>query len=186
MKKVKSMKINRLETHDRFEHFKKNQKDLDNFLQKVNEERPFGLHPFYVFIIHKKTLGLDEKLDLVKKNKYLKLEDTPEALMAIQARLSKPQAAPNTTLIKIYPAQEYCKVIWTLPQQELWDQFLKDTIFNEDELTLRSILAYLNDRRSLEAYEADDPKSEEEFYYLRKIAEGKSTFVEIPIYANSI
>ena len=174
------MKLNRLETHDRLEWFKKSQVELDNFIQKMHVEEPFGDRPYYIFTI-KRTVGKDEKVALVQQGTYDSIENTPEAFLEISARLTRPEAAPNTTLTKIYPGKDYCKTIWNLPEPRYWDQYVSNTMFADDFIT-KSIFQYISNQKQMEAPERDDPQSMEEFNQLRARANGKNTFIKIPIF----
>ena len=43
------MKLNRLETHDRYQHLTKQSFDIAECCQDLINQRPFGDHPFYIF-----------------------------------------------------------------------------------------------------------------------------------------
>src|SRR5882724_9710795 len=104
------MKINRLETHDRFLDFTKKQFDISACCQNLIDQRPFGMHPFYIFA-HTRT---DD--DGVKKR------------LIWQPRLSKPQAQTNSMLFKAYPGTDLIKVLWMIPERALWGNFKKGMV----------------------------------------------------------
>lgn len=131
------MKINLLDAHDRLKHFTKQGFDIGECCQNLIDKRPFGNHPFYIFA-HART---DE--DGVTKR------------LIWQPRLTKPKAQTNSMLFKAYPGTDVIKVIWMIPARELWDQFQKDKL-TENQTVIESIDMFMNHREKLEAKEADD------------------------------
>lgn len=131
------MKIDRLETHDRLQHFKTQSFDIAECCQDIINQRPFGEHAFYIFA-HPRT---DD--DGVRKR------------LIWQPRLTKPKAQTNSMLFKAYPASDNIKVIWILPPKETWGQFEKGKV-TEDSQIYKSIQAFINNRESLEQRESDD------------------------------
>lgn len=179
-------KLNKLETHDRKQCFVKYQENIGKFVQDIADNPPFGNRSCYLFIIHKRSLGADERVSLVHKGEYAKIEDTPVAFMDMQCRLGKPEMSPNTTLLKIYPGKDHVKVIWSLPEQEVWKQFGKGMLF-EDKTTCDSIHNYLKNKKKMEELEHDDPQTGAEFKALMQPYLKDSTRIEklvrrIPIY----
>jgi len=160
------MKVNRLETHDRLEHFKKQEFDLGQTCQSIIDQRPFGEHPFYIFA-HARTIGLDEKkaifnedfalsfTDLGYKRRYQNLADVPEKRVIWQPRLTKPKAQTNSWLFKAYPGTDAVKIIWMIPPREMWDQYEKGKM-TEHETVMYSIHMFQNNREKLESKEDDD------------------------------
>ena len=189
MKDIKGIalkKLNKLETHDRKICFQKHQTDVGEFLQNIIDNKPFGNRSCYLHIIHKRSLGEDERVSLVRQGEYENVEDTPVAFMWMQARLSKPEATPNTTLIKIKPGEEEIRIIWSLPEEHLWNLF--QTGMFRDDLTSRSINMYKMNKRGLEALEEDDPKTKDEFIglmnqFAKTPPQRKKLVRRIPIYA---
>lgn len=131
------MKINRLDAHDRFTHFTKQQFDIGECCQDLINKRPFGDHPFYIFA-HTRT---DD--DGVTKR------------LIWQPRLTKPQAQTNSMLFKAYPGTDKIKVIWMIPAYELWGQFKKGNL-TENKTVSDSIYDFQNNRQKLEEPESDD------------------------------
>jgi hypothetical protein len=164
------MKINRLDAHDRLQHYSKQSGDISYQCKSIIDSRPFGDHPFYIFA-HTRTIELDEKigifnddiqrslLDLSHKRQYKSLADIPSKRLIWQPRLTKPKAQTNSMLFKGYPGSDNIKVIWIIPARELWDQYKKGNI-TESSTILESINAFENNRRSLEAMEEDDLSDE--------------------------
>jgi hypothetical protein len=58
-------------------------------------------------------------------------------------------------LFKGYPGTDSVKVIWIIPERELWDQYRKGKL-TESQIVVESIDLFENDRGLLEAPEADD------------------------------
>ena len=163
------MKINPLDAHDRFLAFQENQTDIGKFVQQMIDKRPWGSRHFYIFIIHKKSLGLDERMSLVDQGIYKHIRDTPEAFMVVSCRVTKPIAAPNTTLIRVNPGlkNDNIVLIWSLPQTELWKQFEKGKMF-ENEKICGYIEQFKKDPRVLSHPDKWDPQSQQEFDNLMK------------------
>lgn len=154
------MKIDRLETHDRLLHFNKSQAaDLSTCCQSIVNQRPFGDRPFYIFA-HKREIGMDEKFSLFCTGKYRDLSEVPTARIIWQPRLTKPKAQTNSMLFKGYPGTDMIKVIWIIPERELWDQYRKGNM-TESQIVVESIDKFENERASLEAKESDDASDSE-------------------------
>ncbi len=159
------MKVNILDAHDRLKHVKDQGVDIGKNCQDMIDKRPFGNFPFYIYA-HMKTIGLDEKISIYDKDlteslvnaiprKYPSLADVPEKRLIWQPRLTKPKATPNTMLFKGYPGTDQIKIIWMLPQMELWGQYEKGKL-TENEIVTNSIYAYKNHREKLETKEDED------------------------------
>ena len=136
------MLINRLETHDRFEHFSSQSFDLNECCKDLIEQKPFGDHPFYIFC-HPRTD--DDGL----RQRYI-----------WQPRITKPRAQTNSMLVKAYPGKDTLKVIWTIPPREMWDQYSKGKLC-ENKHIFDSVFAFINNREALEAPDVDDPNAKE-------------------------
>lgn len=160
------MKVNVLDAHDRLQHFTKQSFDIGKSCQNLIDQRPFGDHPFYIFA-HTRTLGLDEKQSLLMEDlslslqnlayvrKYKTLADVPEKRLIWQPRLTKPKAQSNSMLFKGYPGTDLIKTIWILPAPELWEQYEKGKL-TQNETISESIYRYKNNRKAMEEKEEDD------------------------------
>ena len=131
------MKLDRLETHDRHQHFTKQNFDIGECCQDLINQRPFGEHAFYIFA-HSRT---DE--DGVTKR------------LIWQPRLTKPRAQTNSMLFKAYPGSDVIKVIWMIPERHLWAQYKKGNV-TENQTVLDSINDFQHNRDKLEMKENDD------------------------------
>ncbi len=154
------MKINRLETHDRYQHFTKQNFDIGECCQNLIEQRPFGEYPFYIFA-HART---DD--DGVRKR------------LIWQPRLTKPEAQTNSMLFKAYPGTDLVKVIWMIPAREMWDQYKRGNI-TENETVLQSIRDFQNNRLALEAKEPDDLSDEQIDAIYTSMSRNKPKFKKI-------
>lgn len=155
------MKIERLETHDRFQHFLESQSKLifDGANACLNKN-PDSLkmqelsHYIYIFA-HPRTLGLDEKIQYWNSGKYTRFEDVPEKKLLWQPRLSRPKAQDNSYLFRAKSFTDLLEICWLLPDKNLWGQYTKDNICESDVVEW-SIHQFLNKREELEKPYHDD------------------------------
>ena len=164
------MKINRLETHDRFEHFTKQSFDIGKTCQDMIDSRPFGDHSFYIFA-HKREIDMAERLALFNedlwasiadpnyKRMFNSFEEVPSARIVWQPRLTKPEPQENSMLFKGYPGSDNIKLIWMIPASELWEQFEKGKM-TENETIYESIQLFKNNPGKLAEKESDDYSDE--------------------------
>ena len=164
------MKIHRLDAHDRYSFIQKEDQDIGKTCQKMINDSPFGDHAFYLFV-HKREIGLDERMHMFKEDlkksfidptyvrKYQTLEDVETHRIIWQPRLTKPKAQTNSWLFKVKPGSDNVRVIWMIPQEELWDQYSKDKMTG-NKVVSESIYDYKNNRGKLEAKEDDDLSDE--------------------------
>lgn len=131
------IKINRFDAHDRLLHFKKQNFSIEECCQDLINQRPFGNYPFYIFA-HART---DD--DGVTKR------------LIWDPRLTKPKAQTNSMLFKAYPGTDLVKVIWMIPARELWGQYRKGML-TQNETIAQSINDFQHNRIKLEAPENDD------------------------------
>lgn len=131
------MKINPLDAHDRYQHFTKQQFDINECCQDLVNKRPFGDYPFYIFA-HARTE-----------------DDGVTKRLIWQPRLTKPKAQTNSMLFKAYPGKDIIKVIWMIPDRCMWDQYQKGKL-TESKIIAESIHDFQNNRSKLEAKEEDD------------------------------
>ena len=136
------MKIHRLDAHDRYEHFTNQNFDIAECCQDLIDQRPFGDVPFYIFA-HTRTH-----------------EDGVTKRLIWQPRLTKPRAETNSMLFKAYPGTDMVKVIWMIPAQELWSQFKRGKL-TQNQTVIDSIDSYRHNRSGLEQREEDDLSDEE-------------------------
>lgn len=135
------MKINTLETHDRFLHFTKQSFDIGECGQDLINQRPFGDHHFYIFA-HPRTD-----------------DDGSNKRLIWQPRILKPKAQINSMLFKAYPGTDLIKTIWILPPHEMWSNYTKGNMC-ENKAIAESIFNFIYNRDLLESPESDDPSPE--------------------------
>jgi hypothetical protein len=152
------MKLNRLETHDRYQHFTKQSFSISECCQDLIDKRPFDHHPFYIFA-HARTIGMDEKMKLFMSGVYKSMEEVPEKTLIWQPRLTKPKAQTNSMLFKAYPGTDVIKVIWMLPPEELWSNYTAGQMI-ENKTICESIHDFQYNKKKLEQKEDDDLSEE--------------------------
>lgn len=142
------MKLNRLETHDRLEHFKKDQsvtifQGIDDCLKKNPLSIQIQDHSPYIYIFaHPRTA-----------------DDGVTKRMLWQPRLTKPQAQTNSYLFRAISKTDTVEICWIIPPRELWSQYQRGNI-TEDSTILWSINQFLYNRKKLEKKEHDDLSDE--------------------------
>ena len=163
-----SLKIDRLETHDRWQLLQKQGKDISECCQDLLNQRPFGDHPFYIFA-HARTIGMDERFKLFNSGVYRRFEEVPEKTIIWQPRLTKPKAETNSMLFKGFPGTDLVKVIWMIPDRALWDQYKKGNI-TESNIVRESINNFQNNKELLERGEPEDLTDEQIYRIYQEIA----------------
>jgi hypothetical protein len=157
------MKLNRLETHDRYEYFTKQSFSIAECCQDLINKRPYGIYPFYIFA-HTRTA-----------------DDGVTKRLIWQPRLTKPRAQSNSMLFKAYPGTDILKVIWIIPDKTLWAQFKKNNITN-NQTVIQSINDYQNNKTKLEQPEDDDLSESQIDAIYKEISRGanleKRTFIK--------
>lgn len=136
------MKINPLDAHDRYEHFKKQTFDIAECCQDLINKRPFGNYPFYIFA-HARTE-----------------DDGANKRLIWQPRLTKPKAQTNSMLFKAYPGTDIIKIIWMIPSREMWSNFRKGQL-TENQTISESIHDFQYNKAKLEEREDDDLTDEQ-------------------------
>lgn len=131
------MKLNVLDAHDRLKQLKKQDFSIGECCQDLINQRPFGDYPFYIFA-HTRTE-----------------DDGVNKRLIWQPRLTKPEAQSNSMLFKAYPGSEEIKVIWILPAEELWAQYEKGLV-TENQTVVESIYNFRYHKKKMEAREHDD------------------------------
>jgi hypothetical protein len=136
--KPKSLKVNILDAHDRFEQFTHAQStDIGQCVQQFIDSRPFGDVAFYLFA-HARTA-----------------DDGVTKRLIWQPRLTKPKAQTNSMLFKVDPKTDIVKIMWMIPPREQWYMFEKGKL-TENETVATSIYDFQHNRAMLEAKEPDD------------------------------
>jgi len=153
------MKINRLETHDRLLHLKKDQ--AININQGAEEclkhnRLSVGLQQYspYVYLFaHPRTAD-----DGVTKKMYW------------QPRLTKPRAQTNSYLFRAQSNSDVIEICWLLPPEEMWMQYNKGNV-TEHEIVRWSIQMFKSHREDLERPHEEDINDEFARNIYRKVAQ---------------
>lgn len=139
-----SMKLDRLETHDRLEHFIKEQaqsiwKGADDCLKKNSDSLKIQEKSHYIYLFaHPRTA-----------------DDGVNKRLLWQPRLIKPAAQTNSYLFRAQSNTDIVEVCWIIPPRELWGQYDKGQVC-ESNWAAWSIMQFVNNRGELEKPFADD------------------------------
>lgn len=142
-KKDLHMKINRLETHDRLEHFVQDQwKTISQGASDCLLKNPDSLYlqdksPYIYIFAHPRTA-----------------DDGVSKRMLWQPRVTKPRAQTNSYLFRATSKSDVLMVCWLIPPKEMWDQYKKGNVC-ESNIVLWSINQFQYNREELER---SDPK----------------------------
>lgn len=132
------MKLNRLETHDRLDHLKKDQSiniaiGAAECLQKNRLSLGLQQYSPYIYLFaHPRTA-----------------DDGFTKRMLWQPRLTKPKAQTNSYLFRAHSNTDLMEICWLLPPKEMWGQYKKGNV-TEHEYVQWSILMYQNHKDELE------------------------------------
>src|SRR5690349_6938949 len=152
------MKLNRLETHDRRLHFKKDQEiNIFQGAEDCLKKNPLSLglqqYSRYVYLFaHPRTAD-----DGVTKKMYW------------QPRLTKPKAQTNSYLFRAESNTDRMEVCWLLPPQEMWKQYKKGNV-TQHELVIWSINQFCFHKEELEKPMIDDLPDEVVREIYRRVA----------------
>lgn len=138
------MKVNRLEAHDRLEHFKNDQsinifQGAEECLKLNPDSQMMQEYSPYVYIFaHPRTA-----------------DDGVNKRMLWQPRLTRPQPQPNSYLFRAVSKTDVLEVCWLLPPKELWSQYQRGNLVHEPTV-LWSINQYRFNKKQLELPAHDD------------------------------
>jgi len=140
------MKINRLETHDRLLHFKKDQSEtVSKGCQECLKE-----NPLYIFA-HPRTA-----------------DDGVTKVLYWQPRLAKPHPQTNSYLFRVQSHTDNLEVVWILPAEEMWGQYKKGNV-TESEIIIWSIDQYTNHKEEMKKPFEGDLSRDQIYNIYRKI-----------------
>ena len=138
------MKIQRLETHDRLEHFVKDQSA--NIAQGASD----------CLKINPLSLALQERSPYIYIFAHPRTaDDGVNKRMLWQPRLGRPTPQTNSYLFRAQSKTDILEICWLLPPQEMWPQYKKGNIC-ESNLVLWSINQFTNNREELEKPDEKD------------------------------
>jgi hypothetical protein len=143
------MKINRLETHDRLQHLKKEQ--TSSIVQGLND----------CLFKNEYSLALQEKSPYIYIFAHPRTHDNGvDKVMYWQPRLLKPEAQTNSYLFRAISKSDLVEPVWMIPPEEMWPEYKKGNV-TEHEVVLWSIDQYINNKKGLERSEPDDLSEEQ-------------------------
>lgn len=155
------MKVDRLEAHDRLEHF--------------NEDQSININQGAEDCLKKNTLSLA----MQEKSPYVYLfahprtaEDGVTKVMFWQPRLTKPQAQTNSYLFRAESKSDLIEVCWLIPPEEMWGQYKKGNVTHSD-LVGYFIDQYNTNKPELERPHPKDLSEEESRSIYRQIVKEK-------------
>ncbi len=142
------MKLNRLETHDRLEHFVKDQ--ALNIAQGAED----------CLKRNKLSLALQEKSPYIYIFAHPRtLDDGVTKKMFWQPRLTKPEPQTNSYLFRAQSKTDLMEVCWLIPPEEMWGQYRKGYI-TESDVVRWSIGQFVTNKAILERKDPDDLSDE--------------------------
>ncbi len=151
------MKLNRLETHDRLEYFKKNQES--NIFQGAED----------CMKSNSLSLALQDKSPYIYIFAHPRThDDGVNKKMFWQPRLTKPEPQTNSYLFRAISNTDEIEVCWLLPPREMWPQYKRGNL-TEHELVLWSINQFQLNREKMATPEHDDLKYEKVQEILKQV-----------------
>jgi hypothetical protein len=151
------MKITRLETHDRLEHFKQDQSQ--NISQGCDD----------CLKINPLSLALQEKSPYIYIFAHARTaDDGVNKRVLWQPRLSKPTPQTNSCLFRVQSKTDISEVCWILPPEEMWSQYMKGKV-TESNIVLWSIDQYVNHRHEMKQPCAGDLTKDQIYNIYRQI-----------------
>jgi len=162
------MKLNRLETHDRLQHFVKDQavnifQGAEDCLKRNPDSLAIQDKSPYVYIFaHPRTA-----------------DDGVNKRMLWQPRLSIPEAQTNSYLFRAISHTDTIQIVWLIPPKEQWKQYEKGNVTEQNEVAW-SIEMYKHKRKELEKPHPDDMTEEYGRLILKAIVDEKLQEVRRP------
>lgn len=157
------MKLNRLETHDRLLHLKKEQEA--NVIQGA--EDCLKRNPL--------SLALQDKSHYIYMYAHPRTSDDGVTKRMIwQPRLTKPLPQTNSYLFRAVSKTDEIEVCWLLPPRELWNQYRQGNI-TEDNTVLWSINEFETNRKHMSKAAHDDLTDTKIKIIYKQIVQNKET-----------
>ena len=142
------MKLNRLETHDRLEHFHEHQEA--NIFQGAND--CLNRNP--------DSLGLQEKSPYIYIFAHPRTaDDGVNKRLLWQPRLTRPKSQTNSYLFRAISKTDILEICWLIPPRELWQQFKTGNV-TEEPTVLWSINQFQHNRKALDVAHPEDLSDE--------------------------
>jgi|TARA_R110000822_G_scaffold125342_3_gene260012 hypothetical protein len=162
------MKLNRLETHDRLQHFVKDQavnifQGAEDCLKRNPDSLAIQDKSPYVYIFaHPRTA-----------------DDGVNKRMLWQPRLSIPEAQTNSYLFRAISHTDTIQIVWLIPPKEQWKQYEKGNVTEQNEVAW-SIEMFKHKKKELEKPHPDDMTEEYGRLILKAIVDEKLQEVRRP------
>ncbi len=152
------MKINRLETHDRYKYLLEDQ--AVNIFQGAEDclkKNPLSLaiqdlSPYIYLFAHPRT----------------STDDGVTKVMYWNPRLSIPEAQTNSYLFRALSKTDIIEVVWLIPPKEQWGQYKKENV-TADTTVEWCIEMYKTNKKELEKPHPDDLPEEKAKLILKKV-----------------
>lgn len=166
------MKIDRLETHDRYQHFIEDQsRGISQGCEDCLKKNPLSLKlqeysPYVYLFAHPRTS-----------------DDGHSQRMIWQPRLCKPKAQTNSYLFRAQSKTDLIEICWLLPPREQWNQYKKGNI-TESDITNWSINLFKTKRAELEESHPEDLSDERIRYIYRLIKMEMEQFKPVTLAAS--
>ena len=142
---MQNFSLSRNQVLDNVLFFKRDfEKGYCEMIQKIINSKPFGNHKFYIFQFVKRV----DDSSGVKSMKH-------------QARLTKPEPVPGSTLLRCDPNKnDQVDIIWTLPNQENFGLYRYGKAFS-DQFVHECVKKFMENPRELMKREEGDLSDEE-------------------------
>lgn len=153
------LKINRLETHDRYQHFMQDQSEgLAQGAEACLKTHPIAIaiqqrSPYVYLFAHPRTA-----------------DDGVTKRMLWQPRISRPSPQTNSYLFRAQSNTDLIEICWLLPPREMWKEFEKGKV-TASEIVLWSIDQFKNNRNQLGFPHPEDLSDEKGRQIYREIKE---------------
>lgn len=162
------MKINRLETHDRYKYLLEDQAlNIFQGAEDCLKKNPLSLaiqdkSPYVYLFAHPRT----------------STDDGVTKVMYWNPRLSIPEAQTNSYLFRAKSKTDIIEVIWLIPPKEQWGQYKKGNV-TADPTVEWSIEQFKTNRRELEKPHPEDLSEEKAKIILKSVIDDHRAALKI-------
>ena len=155
------MKIERLETHDRYKHFIQDQWEV---VSKGAED---------CLKVNPDSIAIQQKCPYVYLFAHPRTaEDGVNKRLLWQPRISRPKPQTNSYLFRAISNTDMIEVIWLLPPREMWTQYDIGKV-TESNLVAWSIKQFESNRNYLDSPHPDDISEERAKEIMKEIIKWK-------------
>lgn len=161
------MKVNRLETHDRYQHLMKDQSA--NVFQGAED----------CLKSNELSLAIQEKSPYVYIFGHARTADNGiDKVLYWQPRLSIPSAQDNSYLFRALSNSDIIEVVWIIPPKVTWAQYRKGNV-TESDICAWSIQMYKTQRPNLEKPHPDDMTDEKARLIMKQIVDERREYIRL-------